>query len=92
MCEQADYLTTRAPSVARILKSNGYATGHFGKWHMGGGRDVDDAPSIICRMVLMNITVPGEALTLTQLITATDWIWSDKDSIKRWERIRLFCR
>jgi arylsulfatase A-like enzyme len=22
----------------------GYATAHFGKWHMGGGRDVQDAP------------------------------------------------
>jgi hypothetical protein len=26
------------------LKAAGYATAHFGKWHMGGGRDVDDAP------------------------------------------------
>jgi arylsulfatase A-like enzyme len=44
--EQADYLDPRAPSLARLLKSHGYATGHFGKWHMGGGRDVDDAPKI----------------------------------------------
>lgn len=42
----ADWLDPSAPSLARILKSNGYATGHFGKWHMGGQRDVGDAPLI----------------------------------------------
>ena len=26
------------------MQAAGYATAHFGKWHMGGGRDVDDAP------------------------------------------------
>lgn len=40
----ADYLDPKAPSIARHLKQYGYATAHFGKWHMGGGRDVDDAP------------------------------------------------
>ena len=32
--------------LARILKEAGYATGHFGKWHMGGQRDVGEAPLI----------------------------------------------
>ncbi|MBL8242517.1 MAG: sulfatase-like hydrolase/transferase [Bryobacterales bacterium] len=40
----ADYLDPRVPAIARTLRQSGYATGHFGKWHMGGGRDVDDAP------------------------------------------------
>ena len=40
----ADYLDASAPTTARKLKAAGYATAHFGKWHMGGGRDVDDAP------------------------------------------------
>ena len=39
-----DYLDPSAPSIARTFKEGGYATAHFGKWHMGGGRDVDDAP------------------------------------------------
>lgn len=39
-----NYLDQAAPTTARKLKSVGYATAHFGKWHMGGGRDVDDAP------------------------------------------------
>ena len=40
----ADYLAPSAPTTAKKLKAAGYATAHFGKWHMGGGRDVDDAP------------------------------------------------
>ncbi len=39
-----DYLDASAPTTAKKLKAAGYATAHFGKWHMGGGRDVDDAP------------------------------------------------
>lgn len=42
----ANWLDPQAPSLARILHDNGYATGHFGKWHLGGQRDVDDAPPI----------------------------------------------
>ncbi|MHC4248525.1 MAG: sulfatase-like hydrolase/transferase [Planctomycetota bacterium] len=41
----ADFLDPKATTLARILKSAGYATAHFGKWHMGGGRDVKDAPT-----------------------------------------------
>lgn len=42
----AQWLDPRAPMLARSLKQAGYATGHFGKWHMGGQRDVTEAPSI----------------------------------------------
>jgi uncharacterized sulfatase len=41
-----NWLDPAAPSLARMLKAAGYATGHFGKWHLGGGRDVGDAPLI----------------------------------------------
>jgi arylsulfatase A-like enzyme len=40
----ANYLDPSAPTTAKKLKAAGYATAHFGKWHMGGGRDVNDAP------------------------------------------------
>jgi arylsulfatase A-like enzyme len=40
----ANYLDASAPTTAKKLKATGYATAHFGKWHMGGGRDVNDAP------------------------------------------------
>ncbi len=42
----ADWLDTKATTVAEILHNAGYATGHFGKWHMGGQRDVGEAPLI----------------------------------------------
>ena len=42
----ANWLDPKAPMLARSLKQAGYATGHFGKWHMGGQRDVGDAPAI----------------------------------------------
>lgn len=40
----ANYLDPKAPSVARTMKQAGYATAHYGKWHLGGGRDIADAP------------------------------------------------
>lgn len=42
----AQWLDPGAPVLARELGRAGYATGHFGKWHMGGQRDVGDAPLI----------------------------------------------
>jgi uncharacterized sulfatase len=42
----AQWLDPKAPTLARLLQQSGYATGHFGKWHLGGQRDVDDAPPI----------------------------------------------
>jgi len=87
--EQADFLNPSAPSIARIFKDAGYVTGHFGKWHMGGGRDVKNAPGF------ENYGYDEHASTYESpdpdpLITATNWIWSDKDSIKRWDRTKYF--
>ena len=42
----AQWLDLSAPMLARLLQEAGYATGHFGKWHMGGQRDVGEAPLI----------------------------------------------
>ena len=42
----AQWLDPKAPMLARSLQQAGYATGHFGKWHMGGQRDVNNAPAI----------------------------------------------
>lgn len=42
----AQWLDPKAPMLARILHDAGYATGHFGKWHLGGQRDVGEAPMI----------------------------------------------
>ena len=42
----AQWLDPSAPMLARFLHKEGYATGHFGKWHLGGQRDVGEAPLI----------------------------------------------
>ncbi len=40
----AQFLDPQAPSLARMMAARGYHTAHVGKWHMGGGRDVGEAP------------------------------------------------
>ena len=87
--EQNDFLDDKAPSMARILKANGYATGHFGKWHLGGGRDVDDAPSIY-NYGFDEYVSTWESPDPDKKLTATDWIWSAKDEVKRWNRTAYF--
>ena len=42
----ADWLAPDAPVVAKYFHDAGYYTAHVGKWHMGGQRDVGDAPLI----------------------------------------------
>ena len=33
----SNWLDSKVPNVASVLKTAGYATAHFGKWHLGGG-------------------------------------------------------
>lgn len=40
----ANWLDTTAPTIAKTFKKSGYATAHIGKWHLGGGRDIGNAP------------------------------------------------
>ena len=87
--EMADFLNPEAQTLPRTLKAAGYKTGHFGKWHMGGGRDVDNAPSIT-RYGYDEYSSTYESPDPDPLLTATDWIWSKEDSIKRWDRTAYF--
>ena len=87
--EMADFLTPQAPSLPRALKEAGYKTAHFGKWHLGGGRDVDNAPSIK-EYGYDEYVSTYESPDPDPLLTATDWIWSAEDSIKRWDRTTYF--
>jgi arylsulfatase A-like enzyme len=88
-CEQADFLDPTAPSIARTLKAAGYATGHFGKWHMGGGRDVTNAPPFTAYGFDEHAST-WESPDPDPIITGTNWIWSKYDKVKRWDRSAYF--
>ena len=34
-CQSATRLSTELPTLSKLIKANGYATAHFGKWHLG---------------------------------------------------------
>lgn len=88
-CEQADFLPTKAPALARALKAGGYVTAHFGKWHLGGGRDVTNAPPFSAYGYDEHIGT-YESPEPDPNITAAHWIWSARDLVKRWDRTRYF--
>lgn len=88
-CEMADFLDPQAPALPRALKAAGYATGHFGKWHLGGGRDVTDAPKFAAYGYDEHAGT-YESPEPHPDITATKWIWSDQDKVKRWDRTAFF--
>ncbi|MCA9235702.1 MAG: sulfatase-like hydrolase/transferase [Planctomycetales bacterium] len=79
----AQWLDPSAPVLARELQRSGYATGHFGKWHMGGQRDVDDAPPITAYGFDESLTnFEGMGAKLLPLTMEPGWdkprrIWAD---------------
>ena len=40
--DMPNWLDPTVATLPRVLKEAGYATGHFGKWHLGSGRDAPD--------------------------------------------------
>ena len=56
---------------------------------MGGGRDVKDMPQIP-EYGFDEYSSTWESPDPDPLLTASNWIWSDQDSVKRWERTEYF--
>lgn len=87
----ANWLDPKAPMLARTLQKAGYATGHFGKWHMGGQRDVGDAPLITdygFDESLTNFEGLGPRhlpLVRTPLKPEFRKIWQDSEKLERGE-------
>ena len=88
-CEQDDFLDPKAPSLPRALKAAGYATAHIGKWHLGGGRDVVAPPKFAAYGYDAHAST-WESPEPHPDITASNWIWSDQDKVKRWDRTAFF--
>lgn len=87
--ESADFLAPKAPSLPRALKERGYRTAHIGKWHLGGGRNVTDAPKFAAYGYDEHVGT-YESPEPDPDITGGNWIWSENDKVKRWERSRYF--
>lgn len=83
----ANWLDPKAPMLARSLKQAGYATGHFGKWHMGGQRDVTEAPQITDYGFDESLTnFEGIGPKLLPLVMKPGWenpskIWQDAETL-----------
>jgi uncharacterized sulfatase len=70
--DNANHLSLDAPSIARTFHDNGYATGHFGKWHLGGGRDVGYAVG----------TTPGTNATAPRIVEyGYDEAWTQMEGL-----------
>lgn len=82
---QSDYLDPDLTTVADVLKAAGYATGHFGKWHLGNGKGMGSGAAIL------NLTEYGFDEGVCSLCAQTNpgrydvadpaWAWSSSEWI-----------
>ncbi len=86
----AQWLDPNAPTLARALQQAGYATGHFGKWHMGGQRDVAEAPPISAYGFDQSLTnFEGMGAKLLPLTRKPDVNGGDPIHGRLWERAEI---
>jgi arylsulfatase A-like enzyme len=72
LSDNANHLSLDAPSIAQTFDDAGYATGHFGKWHLGGGRDIGYAAG----------TTPGTNATAPRIVEyGYDEAWTQMEGL-----------
>ena len=87
--EQEDYLSTSHLSIAKILKNAGYSTALIGKWHLGGGHGVNNAPSIYDYGYDYYVST-WESPDPDPKLTSADLWWSKDDEVRRYNRTEYF--
>ena len=77
-----DFLDPSVPTVTRLLKDAGYRTGHFGKWHLGGGKDAPKPEDYGIDRYSNCLRGPGRRPGSTEMIIdeTLDFITSNKDT------------
>ncbi|MBN1422229.1 MAG: sulfatase-like hydrolase/transferase [Planctomycetes bacterium] len=78
-----NFLDPDVPTVTRILKDAGYATAHFGKWHLGHG---EGAPEPGAYGIDAYRTVVGNGPTFD---TKDPWLWAKSTGLIVDEALRF---
>ena len=59
---ERERMSLKAVTIAQVLKSAGYTTGIFGKWHLGdeapyqpGRRGFDEVSHLVCKALLVRV-------------------------------------
>lgn len=69
----AQWLDPQAPMLARMLHDAGYATGHFGKWHLNGKNGDRNTTALPGRAILANDPLSPGKLGFDEWVSADNF-------------------
>lgn len=72
-----DWLDPKATTVTKLLRDAGYATGHFGKWHLGGG---EGAPEPGAYGIDRHVTIVSNGPQLREKDSPPETHWWSKST------------